>query len=1010
MPDRTHILVRKTLDGDTHAFGDLVERYGPLVRGTLVETVRRPDEIDDLSQEVFCKAYQQLPALRQPAQFASWLARITSRVATDWFRRRRAETQAMQAAHHAGLHLHHPQPPDESLESGETIALLWAALDRLPPELRRLLVLFHLEGCPQREIAHFLGLSLTTVKWRLRKARKLLRLDLAEAIYREATQHPETGRRLREKVMSVVPFTPFLAPRPHPGWFGPRLGLAILGVVALLGGLGIVFHPTWLPPVWDNATNREGGGGFHVRYAPRPLPALSFLWEPRNPHPGESMRIEVAGLEAPPGERLFLHYLTDSKHPLDRVVAMAPQRESYEVEIPIPADAASIFFYVSAEEEPQNLQTRVGPTAWERNMRRYRWSCAVHDTRDRPVLGAALARAQMAWWQGAPYGEIMAHWDREIARFPDHSEPYVRRLATMLWHGDWSVAVRDEAQAEREALRGRFADQPDFLWWLAQLPGLPADEQLAAYRDLYQRFPDHERADEAAYRTVRGHWPVDTRQNQPAALEAYLRSFPESPCLHKAHQDLLHSLLLTEPQRAARLADSLITGSLVVAIDPQRDAVQSLLYPGVSGICPEGTAYSVRFDLFLQQRDPQAALDLARRLVDSGLQDPLPYLYIGQRLAGQASWLLVDDDSLTPPRDGPLAIKLLAAALPWTQESHWTDRAVPKSQQGSLGAAQDGDPRRWLGWARRWHVSCLRSLGASHLDQARFRQALAYLEEAATLARQSPGYATDHAEIHLLLGTAYEELGEEEKAREADLQAMQAIYRSASSAKALQKRFERRYGNAGRLRHLLHSLHPPAPPVVLTDLQDRPVHLSDFRGRPVLLCYIRRDSTQAERLRTLAAWQSRFGDELEILGVLEQVSPWERSSRDAALHGWAQDNGGLRVLVDDGSVYDRYRPEDFTLFLIDQQGCLRLRQDRSRAEFIEHGNGFVRRERGDQPENEPVLEQQIAQQIERLLAEDITQEGDAGAEDTIGARKPDHGGHSTLRSRSAYRPIDLPDI
>ena len=72
MAERDLILIRKTLEGDRNAFGDLVERYGRLVRGVIWETLRRPDEVEDLAQEVFFRAYEQLPKLRQPAKFASW--------------------------------------------------------------------------------------------------------------------------------------------------------------------------------------------------------------------------------------------------------------------------------------------------------------------------------------------------------------------------------------------------------------------------------------------------------------------------------------------------------------------------------------------------------------------------------------------------------------------------------------------------------------------------------------------------------------------------------------------------------------------------------------------------------------------------------------------------------------------------------------------------------------------------------------------------------------------------
>ena len=69
MNAKDQILVRKTLAGDSEAFGDLVERYNRLVHGVILHKVRRPDEVEDLVQDVFCKAYQELPSLREPGKF-----------------------------------------------------------------------------------------------------------------------------------------------------------------------------------------------------------------------------------------------------------------------------------------------------------------------------------------------------------------------------------------------------------------------------------------------------------------------------------------------------------------------------------------------------------------------------------------------------------------------------------------------------------------------------------------------------------------------------------------------------------------------------------------------------------------------------------------------------------------------------------------------------------------------------------------------------------------------------
>ena len=78
MAEKDKSLVERALTGDSQAFGDLVERYERLVHGVILETVRRPDEVEDLVQEVFCRVYEQLASLRDPARFAGWVSRLAA--------------------------------------------------------------------------------------------------------------------------------------------------------------------------------------------------------------------------------------------------------------------------------------------------------------------------------------------------------------------------------------------------------------------------------------------------------------------------------------------------------------------------------------------------------------------------------------------------------------------------------------------------------------------------------------------------------------------------------------------------------------------------------------------------------------------------------------------------------------------------------------------------------------------------------------------------------------------
>lgn len=76
-------LVQEILDGRTEAFAELVRRYERSVRAAAMSIVRKPDAADDVAQEAFVRAWQQLANLRNPKVFGIWLIRITRRCAVD---------------------------------------------------------------------------------------------------------------------------------------------------------------------------------------------------------------------------------------------------------------------------------------------------------------------------------------------------------------------------------------------------------------------------------------------------------------------------------------------------------------------------------------------------------------------------------------------------------------------------------------------------------------------------------------------------------------------------------------------------------------------------------------------------------------------------------------------------------------------------------------------------------------------------------------------------------------
>ncbi|HEX4170177.1 MAG TPA: sigma-70 family RNA polymerase sigma factor [Bryobacteraceae bacterium] len=159
-------LVRAAQNGDRAAFGRLYEQYGRLVHGILLAHVAYSDA-EDLMQDVFVKAMERLPALREPAAFAGWLIAIARRTATD-------QQRANKPTSAAGPFLAGGSRPD-----GEAFAVL-AVIRKLPESYRETLILRLVEGMTGPEIASRTGLTPDSVRVNLCRGMKLLRNQLED--------------------------------------------------------------------------------------------------------------------------------------------------------------------------------------------------------------------------------------------------------------------------------------------------------------------------------------------------------------------------------------------------------------------------------------------------------------------------------------------------------------------------------------------------------------------------------------------------------------------------------------------------------------------------------------------------------------------------------------------------------------------------------------------------------------------------------------------------------------
>ncbi len=171
-------LVRRGQDGDKEAFEELVRRHQHRVFGVAGGILHRREDVEDIAQQVFVKAYFSLKRFDQRAAFSTWLYKITVNECWDLLRKKKvrpllyesdlSEEQAQQFSATERLDSG-AQDVSDKLEAQEQVERLLQGLDERD---RMMLILKEVEGFAIDEIAEILDLNANTVKVRLFRARR----------------------------------------------------------------------------------------------------------------------------------------------------------------------------------------------------------------------------------------------------------------------------------------------------------------------------------------------------------------------------------------------------------------------------------------------------------------------------------------------------------------------------------------------------------------------------------------------------------------------------------------------------------------------------------------------------------------------------------------------------------------------------------------------------------------------------------------------------------------------
>jgi RNA polymerase sigma-70 factor (ECF subfamily) len=179
--------VTKTLIGDRTAFDQLIRRYQRQAVAVAFRLLGNSQDSLEVTQDAFLKAYKSLATLQKPEAFGGWLLRIVSNLSLNYRRSRKNRSKQLplddllypsDADHRPGSGndwISRSGDPALEMEGRELGKKLQLALKQLPDKQRQAILMFTVDGLPQKDVAAALDCSVEAVKWHVFQGRKKLR-------------------------------------------------------------------------------------------------------------------------------------------------------------------------------------------------------------------------------------------------------------------------------------------------------------------------------------------------------------------------------------------------------------------------------------------------------------------------------------------------------------------------------------------------------------------------------------------------------------------------------------------------------------------------------------------------------------------------------------------------------------------------------------------------------------------------------------------------------------------
>lgn len=235
-------LIQRILDGEgeEEAFAELVRKYQKRVHAHAWQMIGDYHIAEEITQDAFIQVYKKLSTLRNIKLFDGWLYVIVYRLCLNWIEREKPVEESienipdLEIEEHCYLHYEMEQRDMETIEHQRE--MVKRILNKLPESERKVLTFYYLGEMTAKEIANYMGVSVNTIKSKLRRARNRLQLK-DELLIDETLGGLQLSTDLTDSIMRVVKDI-----KPEPAVVKPSMPWAVIGtsvalIILFLGGM-----------------------------------------------------------------------------------------------------------------------------------------------------------------------------------------------------------------------------------------------------------------------------------------------------------------------------------------------------------------------------------------------------------------------------------------------------------------------------------------------------------------------------------------------------------------------------------------------------------------------------------------------------------------------------------------------------------------------------------------------------------------------------------------------------